>query len=183
MKKRYVILAGLIALILAFFAGRYTTPVEVQIKEVEKIVEKEKIVEVVVKEYIKEAKTDIKLDVVKTKTTTTKPDGTVTVVETEHLKEDTKIDEKEVKTEIKVVEVEKIIEKEKIVERLVSTDRPDWKVSVLGGVQVDGIELSKGYLQPWVVGANVERRIVGPFSVGVWGQSNLSAGISVGFEF
>jgi len=59
--------------------------------------------------------------------------------------------------------------------------RPRWSVLALVGAQIGGRhEIVPG---PYVVGASLERRIVGPVSVGIWGMSSAAGGISVRVDF
>ncbi len=59
--------------------------------------------------------------------------------------------------------------------------RPNWSVLALVGAQIGGRhEIVPG---PYVVGASLERRIVGPVSVGIWGLSSAAGGISVRVDF
>lgn len=56
--------------------------------------------------------------------------------------------------------------------------RPNWSVSVLAGVQDGGKRLVDALPAPAVVGVVVERRILGPVSIGAWGTTARAAGIS-----
>lgn len=157
-------------------------PDVVKIEERLKTVEVEKQV-VVVQEKVK-------IEVVKVKDTqvveryrrekTQSPDGTVREVEERNI--DSVVKEKETAVEVKVVEVEKQVVVEKEVERLVKIDPvlKDWHVGVLGGTEL---------LVPVpVFGVEVERRIAGPFWLGVWGNANTQfnrgqVGLKVAIEF
>lgn len=116
---------------------------------------RDKIVEVVktVKERVK----------VQTKTRKeTKPDGT-RVEETTVTKTDTDVKTAGSKTsDTEAIMVERHRE-------------PAWRVAVLGGWDFRG--------QGLVYGGHVERRILGPFWLGVWGLSSGAAGASVGVTF
>ena len=72
---------------------------------------------------------------------------------------------------VEIVEVMRI--EERRVE--VTTPAPDWRASALVGLEVRGGEL--------VYGAQLERRILGPISVGAWGLSSGAAGVSAGFAW
>lgn len=85
----------------------------------------------------------------------TNPDGTKTV---ERIVKDTK---KEIK------------EKESI--KIVESKKPNWRVSALMGYSLDK------YNQ--IYGLDVQKRILGVVSVGVWGTTNKTVGLSVGYEF
>jgi hypothetical protein len=53
---------------------------------------------------------------------------------------------------------------------------PQWSVSVMPGVDLRGISSLPYHA---VVGASVERRILGPIFVGLWGNTAGAAGISI----
>lgn len=62
-----------------------------------------------------------------------------------------------------------------------TSSKPDWRIGALIGANVNGLLTNPtGSL---VYGAQVERRIVGPFSVGLWGLSSGQGGASVSVEF
>lgn len=86
---------------------------------------------------------------------TTNPDGTKTV---EHIVKDTKKETKE-KESLKIVESKK----------------PDWKVSALVGYSFDK--------KNEVYGLDVQKRMLGAISIGVWGTTEKTAGLSIGYEF
>jgi hypothetical protein len=68
----------------------------------------------------------------------------------------------------------------------VDPSRPDWNVSVLGGVTMPNFTRPTE-LAFFTAGIHVQRRIVGPFNAGVWviGSTGgmLSAGASLGVQF
>ena len=157
-------------------------PDVVKIEERVKTVEVEKQV-VVVQEKVK-------VEVVKVKDTQVveryrrernqSADGAFREVEERNI--DSVITEKVTKTEVKVVEVEKQVVVEKEVQKLVKVDPvvKDWHVGVMGGTEL---------LAPVpVFGAEVERRIAGPFWLGIWGNANThlsrgQVGLKVAVEF
>ena len=53
--------------------------------------------------------------------------------------------------------------------------KPQWKAQALYGYNVTE-------LRP-VYGANIERRIIGPISAGLWGNTDHALGVSVSIEF
>ena len=61
--------------------------------------------------------------------------------------------------------------------------RPNWSVSVLAGVQDGGKRLVDALPAPAVVGVVVERRILGPVSIGAWATTARAAGISARIDF
>lgn len=70
----------------------------------------------------------------------------------------------------------------------VETKRQDWKVGVLAGVDTktflkvneEGWQLNAPSL---TYGAQVERKVVGPFWLGAWGTTNGTLGLSVSASF
>lgn len=65
--------------------------------------------------------------------------------------------------------------------RVVESHKPDWRVNAMGGVLI-----LPGTQPSWLVGGQVERRILGPISVGVWGMGGPkagAAGLLLGMEF
>jgi hypothetical protein len=63
-----------------------------------------------------------------------------------------------------------------------TVSRPDWRVGLLVGATWKEPALKLGDT-PLVIGATVERRIIGPFSLGAWGTTQGAAGLSVAGEF
>lgn len=61
--------------------------------------------------------------------------------------------------------------------------RPNWSVSLLAGVQDEGKRLVDALPAPAVVGVVVERRILGPVSIGAWATTARAAGISARIDF
>ncbi len=61
--------------------------------------------------------------------------------------------------------------------------RPNWSVSVLAGIQDGGKRLVDALPAPAVVGVVVERRILGPVSIGAWGTTARAAGLSLRVDF
>lgn len=160
---------GLAALVCSFVLGYLAAPkaaarVEERVVEVEKVVEKRVEVKVAA-----EAKR-----VVVYRERVVQPDGTRVEREIERADTVTKVEVK-MNTETKR-------DTKRDVER-VEVARPDWRVGVLAGVdarQVSLVPLSPG---PLVFGGIVERRLVGPVSVGAWGLSSATFGVSVSVEF
>lgn len=76
------------------------------------------------------------------------------------------------KSEVREVEVERQIRVEV---------RHDWRVSALAGADLRTVSMTAP--PAWVLGGLVERRIVGPISLGAWGLSSGAAGLSLSLEF
>lgn len=180
--RKYLLLgAAVIGLCVGSFAlGRYGTAERVVIQEKvnvvevvhEVVVEKERVVEK--KVYVADTKQRIHREETKTET----PDGTVVTQKTEDLNIDSHVRDVEIREVEKqvVVEVEKRVEVEKEVFVDKSKPSPDWRISALAGTTVTD-------LQQWSVGVEVQRRILGPFSIGAWGLSSGQAGVSASIEF
>ncbi len=184
---------GLVALV-AFAAGSATgffgKPAE--IREVEKVVYKDKLV------YVEKTLTQDEIDRLvnealkkktkKTWTVTKKPDGTTVSTGTETTEsEKTKI-VKEVETKTVYVDkyidrvVEKVVEKEKIVK-----NQPGWIVSAGVGVSIPSLmgkpEQGIPGLKGAVIQAEVGRRVVGPFYLGVFGNTQGTVGLNLSGTF
>jgi hypothetical protein len=169
-------LVGLTILLLVgagYSLGRYAAPARV----VEKVrtVEVEKVV---TKEVVKVERVEAKARTVFVhEHKTIKPDGTTVVDRTEREHENTKTEtaaavvtektEARESTKLKDVEVR-------------SRSPPDWHLSFLAGLRAGSV--LQGQLSP-VYGAHVQRRLIGPFSVGAWGLSTGAAGVSLSLEF
>lgn len=155
MKTRYKVLIVVGALLSAFAAGRFSTPEKIKVET--KIVEVEK----------KRKDTNLNKKSKKTTKTVTRPDGTketTTVVET-----DTKKDTKEV------------TERDKKTDSVTETTKGGNKTSIS---VIGGIGLAPGTVAPApAFGAHVQRQILGPFTLGIWGLSNVSGGVSLGIMF
>lgn len=65
--------------------------------------------------------------------------------------------------------------------RIATVDRPDWRVSAQVGASLQAPAVPIAGLL--VIGAQVERRIAGGVSAGVWGNTAGAAGVSVSVEF
>lgn len=148
--------AAVAVVALAFAVGRFTAPVQVE----------ERTIEVVKRAVITvtRVKTDTQTATKTVERVVYAPGGTVTI--------DRVI---EAKTETHVEDTSHVAEKtDAHAERVVTPKLPDWRVSALVGT---GLPLVPIY------GAHVERRILGPISLGAWGLSSGVVGLSVGVEF
>jgi hypothetical protein len=196
-----------LAVVLSFVGGRWLAPtppakIEIQEKVVEKIVEKEvikvveklvvdqKVVEAEVQKRMKDLETSV--DKIITRTTTTKPDGTIISTETIEVHKKKKETVIEIKYVDRVVETKVFVDRvvEKVVDRVVEVvvekktvidNRKDWRVGVLVGAQPTFLPVPN--LGALSFGGEVERRIVGPVWLGAWGISNGSMGLKAGIDF
>lgn len=166
MDKKLVI--GTIAIAaVGFLVGRYTTSVKTVIKVETQIVEKE-VIKVVEKKVQEE-----KRDTVTTEDEIVHPDGTVE--RRKKIVDRTKVDS--------MTDKNSDTSSEKSVTQLSESSfgrSQDWNLSLLA---------TKSYIDEDMLGArvnlgfHVQRRILGPFSVGVFGITNRTYGLSVGGSF
>lgn len=65
----------------------------------------------------------------------------------------------------------------------VAEARQKWSITILAGVQDGGKRLVDALPAPAVVGLIVERRLLGPVSIGAWGTTARAAGLSLRLDF
>lgn len=162
----------LLALAGAFSVGRFTAPVVTETRDVEHVVYKDRVVEKVV---TVQAAAKVRTRVVYRDRVTT-PDGTVT----EHEQDSTHTDERADATTTTNTTSEHAGESH--TERTVTiTLRPQWRVSVLAGASLrDPLLPLAG---PLVLGAEVDYRIAGGLTAGLWVNTVGAAGLSLALEF
>lgn len=186
--KKTIIAVGvvLLALLLGYGGGRYAQPA--------KVVEKEKIVTKVETKIEYQDRVVTKIEYVKVQekhqhvetTTTKKPDGEVVTTTKTDTDTDTNVHKDTDKVEEKVVYkdriVQQVVEKEKLVLR-----QPDWRLAAGVGVSIPhylnqpdvGISIPYGL----VVQAEADRRIIGPVWLGVFGNTQGTAGLMLSAVF
>ena len=162
--------------------GWYVKPDQVRVEE------KTKIVEVVKEVVVTQEK--VRVEVVHVKDTTVverwhrekteekKPDGTVITKEVEDRNIDTLVKEKENSETVKVVEVVKevVVNLDVVVEKVIEPVLHQWAVGLLVGVAP---RFDNPASTPIMLGVSAERRILGPFLLGL----QLQAGSPVtGFQ-
>jgi hypothetical protein len=185
-KKIGIVVLGLGLPLGGFWAGRASVPTK--IVEKERVVTKEVRVEVesqklleenrLLRESNEELKKKVKIVKVEVKT----PDGGSTTTTTTEIDEEKKKHETEVKTEIKIVEVEKKVFVDRIVEKeavkMTEAYKPQWDVDLLAGV--------KASRAPTVFfGGSIQHRILWGIFAGGWGlyapsTGEFMGGLSVG---
>ena len=189
-------IAGVTAVVLlpvvGYAFGRYAVPekvvvqerVEVVEVEVEKVVVVEKVVE---KKVYQEAE---KSRIRREETTRTLADGTTETKKTEDIGVDRVVKDTQIEYVDRVVEKEVVKYVDRVVEKevQVESERPAWRISPMVGVSVPGTIQTIGdgtidVTKIGVVGLKLDRRIVGPVTVGAWGLSSGQAGLSIGLEF
>lgn len=157
-----------LAVVGAFVGGRFSAPAQVQTREVERVVYKDRVITktVTVEVAAKQTTRVVYRDRVVT------PDGTIREHEVE--REATK----EEAAKVAVAQTVKTEKSDARIEHETKTElRPDWRVSILAGasLQPPAIPLTG----PAVFGAMGERRIVGGLSAGVWIMPQFEAGGAV----
>lgn len=156
----------------AFSAGRFTAPVVTETRDVERVVYKDRVVEKIV--TVQAAAKAITRVVYRDRVTT--PDGTVTEHEKETTGEHETTDTTTKTNTVADHTGETVAEHTKIV-----TLRPQWRVSLLAGASLrDPLLPIAG---PLVLGAEVDYRIAGGLSVGLWVNTVGAAGLSLALEF
>ena len=157
--KQKVVLS-VIALTVAYGAGRWASPTKVVTKTVTVEVEKK----------TDDVKSDLNLD--KHRETTTvvlkKPDGTEET--TTHVTEDTTANK--TRDEHSTDQVNKTSSQTKEV----TYTSPKVTVSALAGLSFSGSPAP-------AYGASISKPILGPVTVGLWGLSNATGGVSLGLTF
>ena len=192
------IVIAVLAAGLAFGVGRCTGPTKVveTTKTVETRHELQTIEQKVdLSEVLKAIQTK-QVDTNKSRTVVyiTKKDGTQIVREHEESAQEAKTT-KQTEAQVQVAKTTDtkkqadttiVQEKTRIVETLRA---PSWGVGVLAGVSLPGLagkETPKSYLgvpSNYVLGVVVERKLIGPLRVGVWGNTRLDAGLQLSLGF
>lgn len=168
-RQRVVVAVALVAVAAAAFStGRLTAPEKVEVREVEKVVWKDRVVEKVVTKRAKAEERVVYVDRV------VSPKGEVR----EKRVTTTKADTREVADLGRTTESIGSTEKSA---SSTSTLRPDWRVGVLVGASLQ--EPLVPIAGPLVLGASLERRIVGGLSAGAWVNTVGAAGASLSLEF
>lgn len=190
--NRWVVI-GIVAVVVfggGYATGRYLAPPQTIVTEKIHEVEKQVVVEKVKTEIkvvtVHDAQTAEKVHRVVVETA--KPDGEKTTTTTEDINTDTVVHDNTNSVQIQYVDrvvekwSEKIIEKEKRVLKAA-----DWRVAAGVGVAIPtflgetqiGIPGLKGF----VVQVEADRRIIGPFYLGLWGNTQGSAGLNLSAVF
>lgn len=155
MKPRLQIVVVAVLCGVAFALGRWGQPARIETVEVETV------------RYVETVRTLVRTERVEAKHVhreeTRAPDGTVRVVEDSrsHVAENTHA----------TSDTARAGSIDTARQSVTTNDRPDWHVSALVG------------LPGPVYGAHVQRRILGPVSVGAWALTSKAAGVSLGVEF
>lgn len=157
----------------SFFAGRYATPEKVVTRTVDRVVEKivTRVDEKETERRVAEMRASLEREWAKNThvVTTTRPDGTTVVDST------TSDTGHSTSTKVEIKYVDRVVEKiviqtvdrvvEKIVEKTV-VSQPDWRLHAT-------LEPLPALKQEYVIGLQVDRRILGSFGVSTGLSSNL----------
>lgn len=151
----------IVTVLSSYALGRYTAPVKIQTET--KIVEVEK--------KVQDVKQDVSKDTHKKTTVVVERDPSGASKTTTTIDEDTDYDKKTKSDTInntsKLSDTKKIVEKEK----------GHTTIMALSGININSSQKDLAY------GLGVNRTILGPIAIGVFGMTNGIAGCSVGLEF
>lgn len=155
---------ALVVVVIAFVVGRFTAPVET--RDVERVVFKDRVVEKVVEKAARVETRIVYRDRVTTK------EGTVTEREIERTAE----------AEGATRGTSSVATSAGNLEHSTTTVvRPNWRVGVLAGATVK--EPLVSLAGPLVIGLEVDYRIAGGLSAGVWANTSGAAGAALALEF
>lgn len=182
-KYLYTFLAAVALFCGGYAFGQFAQPAKVitkekvVTKEVEKVVYQDRVVEKKVYVYVEKKKEH-------TETVTEKrPDGTVITKEVTDTHTDSNTSENTDKTEEKVVYKDRVVYQEKIVEKIREARKLDWRVGAGVGVSIpyylQGTEIGVPMLRGAVIQVEVDRRIIGPVFVGLFGNSQGTVGLNI----
>lgn len=158
----FIALGAIVALAVAFAAGRYTTPT----KTVERVEYVERVREVRLTQIARV--TDIKWK----RVTVTTPDGTTTATEEAETHENENSSE--------VAKTDK--DNKATTEKVTTAAKSQWTIFVTPGVTIPMAGNSFSAVRP-TIGVQVNRRLLGPVWAGAWFQTFGAAGVSVGLEW
>lgn len=180
------VLAALLLLLAGYGAGRYAQPA--------KVVEKERVVTKVQEKIVyqdrvqeqKQVEQQVHVRKHKVTVTTKKPDGEQTTTTTEDTSNDASKDTQDVRVEYRDRVVEKVIQ-QTVTKEKVTTRQPRWSVHAGLGVSIPHYlgqpTIGVPGLQGWVVQAGADVRVVGPFWLGAWGNTQGTLGGELRFTW
>lgn len=179
------IAASALALGAAFLAGRFSRSERVVTKDVVHVEQKIEYRDRVVTQTAKVASVDqaAQIRTVTVVKTRWLPGGAVEKEQTTTLAKDT--DRHEAKQESTQATRDVLATKDLRLDETHATERterPGWSLALLPGYQFAGSKAINLY-GPLVLGAAVERRIIGPVFVGAWASTSGAAGIVLRGEF
>lgn len=174
LQRAGIAVAAVLLLVVGFSAGRFSAPLQVQEREVEKLVYRDLTVEDLTRGMTFTRQVEVTRW--RNVTTTTTDAGTVVVdrtIEREGAQESSS------STEARRTTEERAGTQERERERT-TTLQPDWRIGVQVGAALKPAMVITG---PLVIGASVERRILGGVSAGLWANTVGAGGASISVEF
>lgn len=188
-RKRGLEAAGILAALYACFAvGRYSRPARVVTRDV--VHTEVQTRDVVHQQVVHDVQVQHDVQTQTRTVTVTKwakaPDGTPVVTQETHQEAATEAHgARQAETKATTAaehEAHQVVTETRTV--TVEAARPSWAVTALAGASLGSPpHLVPGLPAPLVVGAQLERRILGPLSVGLWATSAGAGGVSARFEF
>ena len=169
------VLAIVVALAAGFTAGRFFVRPQVEIRTETKTEWRDR--EVVKEVKVKGETVYVDRVVYRTIDTRKEPNGTMTTHTVERSDTDTHRQTTETSARDAVTERQGQASTVQVVTPVL----PQWRAAVLAGASLKSPLLPVA--GPLVLGLEVDRRIVGPFWLGVWAQTQGSAGVSLSAEF
>lgn len=195
MNKKIValVVAGLALFVVGYGTGRYAAPDKVVVTEKVREVKTEKTTESVDTAKIlnilqaMNTQKDVKVVRVVEKA----KDGSVKVTTTteDKSKIEAKTEAQEKSKTVEVRTVEKLVYRDRETTKTIERNRPSWSLAIQPGFAF-GTALGLGD-QPYnlipirhvVANVSIERRLIGPLSVGAWANTHLDGGLSLRLEF
>ena len=169
-----------VAALLGLLWGRHHGPERTRDVVKTDVVYKDRIVEKVVHDVAVQRDTDEKVHTVVVTKWLKEPTGAVSVVQESRQERDTATETKR-QDHAHGTQERQSEAHQATVEMHTTESRPNWSVSVLAGAQLGGRNLLVP--APFVGGVHIQRRLVGPVSVGVWGTTGMAGGISLRLDF
>lgn len=159
---------SVVLLAAAFAAGRYTVPTKIVTKTETQIVEKE----VIKNKEVNSRDTNRNRELVTTEVIA--PDGTIT--RTKHYINRDEVREESTRTNTTTTNTST----ETRSSTVTTTENANWNVSALATMSHTKDDVLSGSIS---YGVHVQRRVLGPFSVGAFGLTNQTYGLSLGGSF
>lgn len=180
--KRNGIIGGIgLALFLAgMLLGRRSRPERIVTRDVVRTqtVEVEKVRTVTVHDQVEAKAVEAKVRTVTVTKWRWLPGGVAEAEQVTRAATDTASRETSTEHAVATTDASKQLQTLTVTEHLVEVQaaRPKWSVTLMPGVDLRGASSLPYHA---VVGASVERRVIGPVSIGLWGNSALAGGISI----
>lgn len=179
---------GLVLLVISFGAGRYSRPAKVVTRDVVRTEVQVKTVvqEKVVHDVAVQSDTKQQTRTVVVTRWLPAPGGRTEVVQESHVEAigEAKTERRgETMTQAQTSQESHATQLQEHTVTITAA-RPQWSVTALAGASLGSpLHLIPGLPGPLVVGAQLERRILGPLSAGLWATSSGAGGVSVRLEF